>query len=220
MYSEVPTIIALSNVSTVLPFIFSTGFVLRSFDQKEFVLLWAFYGIATMTEFIYHTLSLLDQPNGIVAHIYTLIEYGLLAYIMSVWEEDVRISKGIKVSILFYSLVYAIIKVSGVETFQSSTINYVSRPLALLLLASFALHAIFAHNGNAPSSRLINYRYWILLAIALYYSASALIIPFFYVESHDLLVHLFYVHAVINILHNLLFTVGIIIAWMSCSSTA
>lgn len=164
---------------------------------------------------MYSIYSLQSKPNAWLIHIYTPIEYGILAHMLSSWQERRLVSNFISVSIPVYFTVYLMLKLSGVENFEADTINYVSRPLSLLLVAGFASYTLNRLCTGESSFLLRSYRFWILLAIVVYYSGSTIIVAFMYLESRTLLVQLFYAHAILNILHNILFTIGVLLAFAS-----
>ncbi len=159
--------------------------------------------------------SLLGMANAWLAHIYTPIEYGLLAYLLSILHPDPTTSKAIKVSIPVYLCTYAILKLFGTESTEMETINYLSRPVALFLIAGFSLTTLHKMRINAAKSQFVSPQFWILVGISSYYSASLVLDPFLYTKSIEILTQLVYTRAGLNILHNLLFTIGIYLAFES-----
>ena len=212
MFSNTPALITASIISTLVPFLVWNLLWWRK--RKSFfpAALWIFFLLAAATEMIVFTYSLLHKPSAWIVHIYTPIEYGLLLYVLSSWQENPAVRRAIRTSIPAYLCLYLIAKLTGVEPFEAKTINYLSRPIALLLISGFSwftLNQTWLH-GSENLSR--NFRFWILMALTTYYSGSIMLDAFMYTKNHDVLLHLFYAQAILNILHNILFTIGIIVA--------
>jgi hypothetical protein len=112
-------------------------------------------------------------------------------------------------SIPAYILLFILAKVTGVENFSADTANYITRPLAIFLLSAFAILTLQTLWRHSPANLTSDYRFWMLLAMALYYSASLVLFAFMFTKDQDLLIALFKIHAVVNIIHNILFTTGI-----------
>lgn len=114
-----------------------------------------------------------------------------------------------RLSISVYILIFVLIKLFNLENFSAETVNYITRPLALLLLTTFALLTLQNLWRNTSTNLTDDYRFWMLFAMALYYSTSLGLFAFMYTKNQELLIALFKMHAVINIIHNLLFTIGV-----------
>ena len=171
--------------------------------------LWVFFTLSVVTEIILHILGSQSKHSGRIFHVYTPIEYVLITIILTSWQTKPSMAKSMRVSIPLYILFFVLTKISGLEDFSADTANYITRPLAVLLLSTFAFLTLQTLWRHTPTNLINDYRFWILLAIALYYSASLALFAFMFTEDQDFLIALFKIHAVVNIIHNILFTIGV-----------
>ncbi len=217
MFSNLPGLITASIISTLLPFVVWQALWWRRRRSFFPAALWLFFLLAAATEIIILTHNLLHKPSAWIVHIYTAIEYGLLAHALSAWQESPAIRKAIRASIPAYLCLYLLARVTGIEPFEATTINYLTRPIALLLISGFSWYTLsqtWLHDSEKLSR---NFRFWILISLAGYYSSSVMLDAFLYTANHDVLLHIFHARAILNILHNILFTIGVIVAFGSRS---
>lgn len=172
--------------------------------------LWLFFALSVFTEIILHILGWQSKPSGWIFHIYTFIEYILITTILKSWQIKPAIARLMRLSIPIYILFFVLMKLTGLETFSADTANYITRPLAVLLLSASAILTLQALWSHTPENLTEDYRFWMLLAMVLYYSASLVLFAFMFTKNRDLLIALFKIHAVINIIHNILFTIGVL----------
>lgn len=206
-----PIIVFCSSISTFLPF-FAAMVLFRSYHYrtKAHFLLWTFFALAVVTESILHFLGLLGKHSGWIFHIFTFLEYILIASILTAWQSNATFAQLIRFSIPLYISFFVFTKVIGLENFSTDTANFITRPLALLLLSIFAFLTLQDLWRQMTVNLANDYRFWILLAMVLYYSTSLVLFAFMFAKQWKILDALFKIHAVINIIHNLLFTIGII----------
>ncbi len=215
-----PPVILLSIGSTFLPLL--TGAVLlRTASKRDrslgFLLL--FFTLAAATEIIALTLNFHKLPSAWISHAYTLIEYVLITHILIYWQTNSNLIRFMHFSISAYLLIFVLTKASGLENFSAETINYITRPLAIIFLAAFSFLTLQNLSHQTLKSLIGNYRYWILLAMSLYYSASLVIFAFLFIKNQNLLITLFKIHAVFNIIHNILFTIGVLQVYRARQTT-
>ena len=213
MFSNLPFIIILSNISTFIPFLGGILLLKKKPLNKDVKILIFLFIIAALTEVIFHLHLILGYPNTWISHFYTPIEYSLWLIILSYWQHNVQTSKIIRWSIPVYLILYITFELIGLESIDAETINYISRPISLIVLSLVAAYTLL---GLAFSSqfRLIRfYRFWILLAIFIYYMGSIIIYAFSFTQNRETLATLAELHSGLNILHNLLFMIGIICIW-------
>ncbi|KAA0224971.1 hypothetical protein KJ068_01100 [bacterium] len=206
-----PIIVLCSSISTFLPFVAVTVFFKSYHNRsKALLLLWMFFALAVVTETILHFLGLFGKHSGWIFHIFTFLEYILIASILAVWQLNATFAQLIRFSIPLYISFFVFTKVIGLENFSADTANFITRPLALLLLSIFAFLTLQDLWRQMTVNLTNDYRFWILLAMVLYYSASLVLFAFMFTKQWETLDALFKVHAVVNIIHNILFTIGII----------
>lgn len=203
-------IFAVSSISTFLPFLTSIIFVKYIKVDRILKNCWLFWTVAAITEIIVNVFTLHSKQSALISHIYTIIEYNLIATILANLQTNSVIAELVRMSRPIYILIFVIIKVSGLENFSADTINYITRPLALLLLSAFALLTLQDLLSQMPANLTNNYRFWMLLAMVLYYSSSLVLFAFMFTKDRNLLVALFKIHAVVNIIQNILFTIGVL----------
>ncbi len=206
-----PLIVLCSGISTLLPFLASTFIFKYSNNRsKTFLFLWIFFASAAVSEIALFVLGSQGKPSTWIAHIYTLIEYVLISIILASWQIKPTLARLMHLSIPIYILFFVLIKMTGLENFSTDTVNYVTRPPAVLLLSTFVFLALQALWSHTPANLTDDYRFWMLLAMALYYCSSLVLFAFMFTKNWDLLAVLLKIHAVVNIMHNLLFTIGVL----------
>lgn len=209
MTAKYHLIFAVSSISTFLPFLTSV-FLLKHANKGKTLLLWRlFFTFAALTEIILYFFSLYNKQSGWVFHVFTFVEYILIASILADWQNKPATARLIRQSILFYALFFVFTKAVGLENFSADKANYITRPFAILLMLASAFLSLRDLWEKLPTNLTHDYRYWMLLAMILYYSTSLVLFAFMFTKNSVLLMGLFKIHAVINIIHNLLFTIGI-----------
>ncbi|MGI0014668.1 MAG: hypothetical protein ACREBU_14695 [Nitrososphaera sp.] len=173
------------------------------------VLLFIFFAFAVVSEITLFILTSQHKPSAWIFHVYTFIEYVLITMILVNWQNKSPIAKLTRLSIPLYIFCFVLIKVVGLENFETGLYNSITRPLAVLLLSTFAFLTLQALWSRTPANLTGDYRFWMLLAMALYYSTSLVLFAFMFTKGRDLLVALFKIHAVVHIIHNILFTIGV-----------
>lgn len=208
MFKNTPLLIILSNLSTALPFLSATALLFFTKNIRSKTLLWLFFTIAFVTEILVHIYHIAGKPNAWIIHLYTPLEYILIIAILSQWQSKTQARKAMLISIPLYLGLYTILKLLGIENFESSTINYISRPISLLLISGFVLFTLHRISTTEETFLQTDFRFWILVALAIYYIGSIIIVPFMYITIRDILLFLVYTHAILNIIQNLLFVIG------------
>lgn len=212
MFSHTPLLIIISNLSTALPFL-SASWLFTDYPRYRFLLpLWCYFTLAFATEVVVHIFHLLGQPNAWLIHVYTPLELTLILYILSRWQRQASAAARIRRLIPLYWFIYLALKLSGTEQFQADTINYISRPVSLLMLITGVFYTLHLLWSSLPGQLRRDYRFWILLAMAIYYSGSIIIVAFMFIKSPQILLALVNMHALLNIAHNALFTGGVLYA--------
>lgn len=180
---------------------------MRPFKGLEILL--AFFTVGVIAEIALHILGSLGTQSAWVFHVFTLIEYFLVTSALGCWQNKSTKSKLMRVSIPIYVLFYLLVKFIGLENFEAGLFNIITRPIALLLLSIFAFLTLQDLWRHTPSNLTDDYRFWMLLAMVFYYSASLVLFAFMFTRRQPVLIALFKIHAVVNIIHNLLFTIGV-----------
>ncbi len=205
-----PPLVLCSSISALLPFLASAAIFKHSNKySKSLVFLWIFFALSVVAEIILYILNSQKKQSAWVAPIYTLIEYVLISSVLADWQTKPAIARLMRISIPIYILFFVLINVAGLENFSAKTVNYITRPLAVLVMSTFALLSLQALWSQTPTNLAGDYRFWMLLAMSLYYSTSLGLFAFMFTQDRDLLVALLKIHAVVHIIHNILFTIGV-----------
>ena len=206
-----PIIIILSIVSTLLP-AFTIFFVRhKKLLNKDISWFFVFVALSAIAEIVNIIISLTyEMKTGGFIEIFSLIEFSLLVYILSFWQRKNKATQLFLICIPVYWLFYFVIKMSGLENSGGEQINYLTLPVAQLLLVGFALHTLLFLEIEKEKHLLFNYKFWILGGILIYYSSSSIVFAFTYTKDTSTLIFLGYLHAIINIIHNMFYTVGIL----------
>ena len=203
-------LVDLSVFSTVLPCLVST-ILLRYFrKRRDLLLLWLLFLFAAATDVSMDILARSKTPNLLIFQVYCLLEYVLVLNILSKWHPDEKAGKWMRAAIPIYVAAYVVIKAAGLEGLQTDSHNFITRPIALLIMIVSTFDALHALWNSAPTNFSRDYRFWCMIALAIYYSSSVVFISFTYMKNRELLLGIVYLHAAINILHNILFTIGIV----------
>lgn len=207
---KLPLIVLCSIISTFLPFLACVT-LLKHFSKqtKSVKFLWAFFAFAVISEIILLILNSQKIPSAWFHHIYTLIEYVLIIMIFTNWQTDSVVARLMRVSIPVYIFCFILLKIAGLENFEPGSYNNLTRPLAVLWLSAFAFLTLQALWRQSSANLISDYRFWALLAVVLYYTTSLILSAFMFTKNHSLLDALFKIHAVANILHNLLYTISV-----------
>lgn len=207
MNSVYPTFVFLSFISTFLPFLAGSKLYKKI---PSFRILWLFFAFSATTDLTLFILNSLHQQTAWIASIYTVCEYIFISIILAEWHHNKLASKMMLASIPAFLLTFAILKYIKLENLEAYSIN---RPLALLLLSAFASMTLLSLWKRQTDMLPLDFRFWMLIAILLYYCGSLIPFAFMSVNDGPILDWLFQIHALINILHNLLFCAGIYIAY-------
>lgn len=202
-------IFAFSGISTLFVFLISSLYFKQVRTHRGMMLWWIYFALASLTEIILHIFSYNNQQSAQVFHIYTLVEYFMLTMILATWQDAKIAAKRMRLSIPIYIVVYALIKFVGLEDFSAATINVVTRPVALLMINVFSCYTLFSLWSNPPEKIFRDHKFWMLIALILYYNISLILSAFMFMKNVAVIVALFEIHAVVNIIHNILFAIGV-----------
>ncbi|MBD3289530.1 hypothetical protein GF337_12065 [candidate division KSB1 bacterium] len=185
-----------SMISNFIPLIVGLK-LYRNLDRNLKVLL-CFISIKILTDAIVSVVALHQLNNMWLFHIYTLIEYTFLTFILSNWQQ-VRFSKDIlRISILLFALIWVISKF----TFENFAVfdKYTSA-FSSTLLTGFSLLTLFHIMKDNLGGILHDHRFWVSFAILLYSAGN-----FFTFALATLF--LWSPHNIIHFLSNLCYTGG------------
>jgi hypothetical protein len=139
-----------------------------------------------------------------IHHIYLPVEYGLLAFVFSYWQDNVLIKKALRLSIPLFALSCVLIaKLSD----NLDSMNTVSISMAYMLYMGISVYTLINLHQSSYRSVLKDYRFWVGVALLLYSSGS---LAYFALFDYFFSFELWTIHAFLNITANALYTVGFI----------
>lgn len=202
----------ISMFSTYIPLLAAFILVRRQHLTKDIKILLLFLGIAGTMEAIALGYGMMGRPNLWMLHVYTPIEFSLTLLILSYWHRDHRVRRSIRAGIPVYLALYALTKIYQLEDFSPGALNYLTRPVSQLIAGGVAVYTLQQIWYFSEGQLHKNYRFWITAAFLLYNAVGVIIFALTVVKDHQSLFFLAYLHALVNIAHNLLFTAGILCA--------
>ncbi len=199
-------------ISTYIPLLAALILLTGQKLGYDLRMLLLFLGIAGIMEAIALGYGIAGRPNLWMLHVYTPIEFSLTLFILSCWQRNHRVRRSIRAGILVYLALYALAKVYQLEDFSPNVLNYFTRPASQLIAGGVAIYTLQQLWYFSEDQLHRNYRLWITAAFLLYNILGVIIFALTFLKDRQSLVFLVYLHALVNITHNLLFTAGIICA--------
>ena len=190
----------LSVISGLIPFIF--GLILFRKLNPALKLLLLLFGIGLLFEaFGYYLYFFTRFRNNIwLYHFYTLIECGLLLFVFSHWEKNVKLERIFHLSIPGFAVLWIGAKLFCEDFNQPD--NYTAS-LECLLLVGISFRTLYAVNKEQVKTIFQEPRLWISAAVLLYFSANLLTFAL-----SKLIVNWSFHHQLMNITANLLYAGG------------
>lgn len=139
-----------------------------------------------------------------IYHIYLPVEYGLLAFVFSCWQNNVLIKKALRLSIPLFALSCVLFTVLSDKL---DSMNTISISMAYMLYMGISVYTLINLRQTSYRSVLKDYRFWVGVALLLYSAGSLAYFAFFdYLFSFEL----WAIHAVLNIIAHILYSIGFI----------
>lgn len=200
--------IYISIISSLLPFLASM-FLIEAFEKRrDLALLCLLFCLSAVSDVVLEVLFHMKIRSAWISHVYTLMEFLLVLNILLQWQKG-RMTRYIRCAMPFYILIYLGLIVFGIEKLEPGTFNYISRPLALTIMIILVFHTLYALGNDVRKNLVMDSRFWFLIAMAIYFSSSTILFAFTYTKKQGLLFGIMYMHGFMNILHNILFTIGV-----------
>ncbi len=207
-----PFLVQLSILMTLMPFLFGLAIKNKRRLNKDIKWFLLFLSLAAFAEVVITSLALYGFQNARIMEIYSLLEFSLLIYILTFWQGKNTLKKILWLSIPVYWALYLVIKLSGLENLGSGQINYLTQPIGLMIIFIFSLYTLHHLRSGRQEHLYADYRFWILSGMLLYTGGGVVVFAFTDVARHSNgLIFLMYFHAVLNIIHNLFYTIGVFI---------
>ena len=197
-YIDAATLLAMAIVSVVRYDVLSKDFRILSLF---------FVGSVINTSLQFYT-SMHNINNMVLLHLYTLSEYAVLMYVMSLWQKKVIMMRAFRLSIAAFFVIWGLAKIfiedhTRFDTFTS--------PLANFTITCAAVYTmVFLYRENR-STLIKNARFWIISAIIVYYSGNIVFFAFTNIllsYSAPQIMFVWSIHWFIGIITNLLYSEG------------
>lgn len=202
------TLSYVSAYAPALPLGIGLVFVKRlELDQK---ILMGVMVLSLLVQFIALMIAVPEAPNYFLYHFYTPIEFIALGYIYKLWLSDWWSKRIFDFSIVGFSG-FCIINSYFFEPFDQMNSNAVLVESILLIIFSIAFFYRILEE-MAVKKLEQSPRFWINTSVLLYYAGSLLILGFtnlIFEQSEELSLTIWAFHSSFNILHYVLFGVGL-----------
>jgi hypothetical protein len=143
-------------------------------------------------------------------HIYILIEFLFVMYIISSWQESQKMKRLFRVLLLLYALFWFCAKF----TFEPLNGLYsLTASVSQVLLALSAGYTLFMVIGNRVQPLFSHQQFWVLLSVVVYYTGTLALVALQEILVHYSTEDLFLAGSInwsLKILFNILFTVGLL----------
>lgn len=186
-----------SALSILIPL--TIGALNYKYLTRELKILGLFFVFGAAIDSLSWYYSFVGVPNLWLFHLYTLVEFSVLMYVMSLWMGEGLQRRLLQLSVLCFSILWLISKVTfeSIQRFDSFTASFSN-----LLLVLAGVYLIQQFSVGLFRTTLVNPKFWICASILLYYSVNLVLI------AVGNLVYVRWLQSVINVLANILYAIG------------
>ena len=198
--------IIVSLLSQLIPFA-SGLYVLRSLSNEMKILL-VYFGLALITESINSYSALHNIKNLWLFHFFTIVEYGLLAWVFSSWQRSVMLRRVLRMSIPLFSLMGLISAINKLGEFNASM-----RSVESLILVAASAYTLFELSQASLSSLFKEPRFWVGSAALVYFAGSLVMFALSNPVLRSGIEHartVFAIYSILNAIASLIFAGGFI----------
>jgi len=190
----------LALVSALIPFIIGLILYKNLSTVMKFVLL--LFGVGLIIDALGYYLYFFTQfsSNIWLYHIYTLLECGLLLFVFSHWQKNIKLERIFHLSIPGFAVLWIGAKFFFEDFNQPD--NYTAS-LECLLLVGVSFRTLYVVNKEQVKTIFQEPRLWISAAVLIYFSAN--LVTF---ALGNIIVNWGFHHATVNIIANLLYAGG------------
>ena len=186
------------------------GIVTYRYLSKDMKIVLVYIFTAFLVEVLNAVLSYLSIPNIIVFHVYTLLEFSLLAYVFLQWQPESRVRTIIKWSIPSFFSIWLIDKllIHSLYEFDSFVVTVES-----VLLVTIAMYELYDLNKDINYSIFRNPKFWVTAAVLLYFAGNLIVFSLgSFILSEKAIASIAWIlfHASLNAIAYLLFVVAFI----------
>lgn len=189
----------ISGFSSIIPLV--AGIAFFRFYQKDMRLFAIFFGVAVPFDLFLIVTSMQGINNLWALHIWSLLEYCFLVYVISYWQKNETFRKLLRWSIPVFVIIWFAAKLVRIEDFTHFQ-NY-TRSVGSMILTIVSVVTLYALSES--EGILKSYQFWIILGVLIYFAGNIML---FSVSNIVLAGSLFFMHSIVNITANLLYAGG------------
>lgn len=142
-----------------------------------------------------------------IYHLYTPIEYSLLATIFSFWQKKAWIRRILRISIP----IFVLICIWDYLVFRNlNDLNYFTASFAFALYVGITSFTLLYLQTENPQSIIRDCRFWISAGLLIYSAGGLAYFSFHKTIVSELLVGIWVIHSILNITSYILYSVGIL----------
>jgi hypothetical protein len=151
----------------------------------------------------YHTLHKAQYQWA--HHLYTPIEFGLLALVFSYWQPRRWLQNVMRVSIPVFAFVCVIILLSEGNV---NDLSEIAQALACMLYVPISLSILYDMQRLDPEGIFRDFRFWIASGLLLYSAGSLAYFALHSLIARHHLVQVWFIYGTLNVVANILYGVG------------
>lgn len=201
-------LVSLSTFAPALPLGIGLMFLKRLGRDQQILV--GIIGFSLVVEILAHWIATWRTSNLPLLHLYAPIEFIAFAYIYKLWLSEWWGKKVFDLGIIGF-VAFSVINTLFFQSIDQWNSNAILMKSVLLMILSIAF---FYRVLDQMSIDTLSYspRFWINVSVFLYYSGSLLMVSytnFIFNEINDGFLLIWYFHTGFNILHYLLFGIGL-----------
>ncbi|NOZ55352.1 MAG: hypothetical protein GXO73_01010 [Calditrichaeota bacterium] len=200
----VPLSSIVSIISGLLPLSVGLVFFRRLGKDMRLLVLLLTLGFALDVASI--PMAILKISNIWLINLYFLVDYALLAFVLSYWQDHPRVRQIFRISVVPVVAVWA---ASQAALGSLVHFNFLARTLECILLSLAAIYTLWQiglTSTNVPLAR--DYRFWVALSILIYFSGTIFLYAFGFLINTKLMGAAWVIHSGLNVTANLGYTGG------------
>jgi len=191
---------ATSVFSALFPVGVGIGTIRRLKLEMRFLV--GLFIFAALVEGITFYQALSSGGSHLAHYIYAPVEYALLIYVFSFWQENGIVRRAIRISIPIYILIC--LADMNMEKGLNS-LNVLTRSLANIIYVLVASYTMLMLLRKDSGSIYRDFRFWIASGVLLYSSGSLAYFTLHNLMPSDILLVVWYIHNGLNITANLMY---------------
>jgi len=175
--------------------------------KREMKILLVLFAIVTLVEG-YTFYQTLNQTNYYwVHHIYMPLEYGLLVWVFSYWQNYPFLKRALRLSIPVFVLI-CIIKMLSLENLMNP--NSFTASVAYASYVGISSYTMISLQEQNPCAIHKDFRFWVGSALLVYSTGGLAYFAFRDTVVNKFMIEIWSIHAILNIIAHILYSIGFI----------